>query len=187
MRIHPFHSLLLVLMLTACGSSPPARLYTLAPEDVVVSAAAATPTVVVGPVSLPESIDRLQITRRGEGGVTEAPDGHRWAGSMKSEVGRRLALAVARERGLARVVAAPQNSVPSPDYSVPVDVLRFDAEGFSRVTLDAVWSVRRDGREIASGRFTRSEAVAAADYPALIAAHGRLLDALAADLARAIP
>lgn len=179
--------LALVLSLPACSASPPVRLYTLAPDDAPVeSAAAATPTVVVGPVSLPESVDRLQITRRVEGG-TEASDGHRWAGSLKSEVGRRIALAVARERGLSRVLPAPQNSVQRPDYTLPVDVLRFDAEGFSRVTLVAAWSVRHDGREIASGRFARSEPVARTDHAALVAAHGRLLDALAADLARAIP
>ncbi|MET5013448.1 ABC-type transport auxiliary lipoprotein family protein, partial [Burkholderia pseudomallei] len=76
--------------------------------------------------------------------------------------------------GLARVVAAPQNSIARPDITVPVDVLRFDADGFSSVALDAAWSVRRDGREIASGRFSRSEPVAAARYDALVAAHGRL-------------
>lgn len=171
------------LMLAGCGSSPAPRLYTLAAESLPAGVGAATPTVVIGPVSLPEAVDRLQIVRRIDGTRAEPADGHRWAGALKSEVARRLAASVAREGGLARVVAAPQHSIARPDITVPVDVLRFDAEGFSSVTLDAAWSVRRDGREVASGRFSRSEPVAAAHYEALVAAHGRLVDALAADIA----
>jgi uncharacterized lipoprotein YmbA len=65
-------------------------------------------------------------------------------------------------------------------------VLRFDADGFSSVTLEAVWAVRRDGADIGSGRFSRSEPVSAQTYEALVEAHGRLADALAADIAAAI-
>lgn len=180
----PLLALCAALMLAGCGSSPAPRQYTLAAD--ALPAGAASPTVVIGPVSLPEAVDRLQIVRRVDGTRSEPADGHRWAGALKAEVARRLAVSLARESGLARVVAAPQNSIARPDITVPVDVLRFDADGFSSVALDAAWSLRRDGREIASGRFSRSEPVAAARYDALVAAHGRLVDALAADIAAAI-
>ncbi len=182
----PLLALCAALMLAGCGSSPAPRQYTLAADALPAGAGAASPTVVIGPVSLPEAVDRLQIVRRVDGTRSEPADGHRWAGALKAEVARRLAVSFARESGLARVVAAPQNSIARPDITVPVDVLRFDADGFSSVALDAAWSVRRDGREIASGRFSRSEPVAAARYDALVAAHGRLVDALAADIAAAI-
>lgn len=179
----PLLALCAAAMLAGCGSSPAPRQYTLAADALPAGAGAASPTVVVGPVSLPEAVDRLQIVRRVDGTRTEPADGHRWAGALKAEVARRLAGSLARESGLARVVAAPQNSIARPDITVPVDVLRFDADGFSSVTLDAAWSVRRDGHEIASGRFSRREPVAAANYDALVAAHGRLVDALAGDIA----
>lgn len=170
-----------------CGSSPAVRSYTLAPDTAPVTDAAPSPSVVIGPVSLPEAIDRLQIVRRVDGVRSEPSDGHRWAGALKNEIARRLASAVGRERGLARVLAAPQHSIARPEIAVPVDVLRFDADGFAAVTLDAQWSVRRDGQDIASGHFIRSEPVTAHTHEALVAAHGRLVDALAVDVAAAIP
>lgn len=177
---------LCALCLAACGSSPAVRLYTLAPDGVPAAGGAASPTVVIGPVSLPEAVDRLQIVRRAAGNRSEPADGHRWAGAFRSEIASRLAATVAREAGLARVVATPQNSIARPDLVVPVDVQRFDADGFVSVTLDAVWSVRRDGRELAGGRFSRQEPVSAPTWDALVDAHGRLLDALARELAPAL-
>lgn len=173
-------------LLAGCGSSPAVRHYTLTTGEAPVAAGAASPSVVVGPISLPEGVDRLQIVQRVAGSRAEPAQGHRWAGSLKAELARRLATSIARERGLTRVVAAPQNSVARPDLTVPVDVLRFDADGFSSVTLEAVWAVRRDGADIGSGRFSRSEPVSAQTYEALVEAHGRLADALAADIAAAI-
>ena len=173
---------IVALLLGGCGSSPTVRHYTLTTGEAPVVAGAPSPTVVVGPISLPEAVDRLQIVQRVAGARAEPAPGHRWAGSLKAELARRLATAIARERGLARVVAAPQNSVARPDLTVPVDVLRLDADGFSSVTLEAVWAVRRDGTDIGSGRFSRSEPVSAQTYEALVEAHGRL----AADIAAAI-
>ena len=177
---------IVALLLGGCGSSPTVRHYTLTTGQASVAASAPSPTVVVGPVSLPEAVDRLQIVQRVAGSRAEPAQGHRWAGSLKAELARRLATSIARERGLARVVAAPQNSVAQPDLTVPIDVLRFDADGFSSVTLEAVWAVRRDGTDLGSGRFSRSEPVSAPTYEALVEAHGRLADALAAEIAAAI-
>lgn len=177
---------IVALLLGGCGSSPVVRHYTLATTGSPVAAGALSPTVVVGPVSLPEAVDRLQIVQRVAGARAEPAQGHRWAGALKTELARRLAASIARERGLARVVATPQNSIVRPDLTVPVDVLRLDADGFSSVTLEAVWAVRRDGTDLGSGRFSRSEPVSALTYEALVEAHGRLADALAADIAAAI-
>jgi len=175
------------LALAGCGSSPPVHYYTLGAVAAPASAQADAPSIVVGPIGLPEAVDRLQIVRRTDGTRSEPADGHRWAGSLKSEVGRRLAAELARERGLARVVAVPQSSIARPDYTLPIDVLRLDADGFERVTLDAVWTLRRDGRDIASRRFTASETIGSASYEALATAHGRLIDALAREIAQSVP
>ncbi|MCQ9375920.1 PqiC family protein [Methyloversatilis sp. XJ19-13] len=175
------------LALAGCGSSPPVRYYTLGAVASPASLQADAPSIVVGPIGLPEAVDRLQIVRRIDGTRSEPADGHRWAGSLKAEMGRRLAAALASARGLARVVAVPQSSIARPDYTLPVDVLRLDADGFERVTLDAVWTLRRDGRDIASRRFTASETIGSASYEALATAHGRLIDALAREIAQSVP
>lgn len=182
----------LAALLVACGSTPPIRHYSLGPVAVGPAAApvaadtAALVSIVVGPVSLPADIDRLQIVRTLEGTHVDIADSHRWAGSLKDDVARRLAGGIARQTGIGRVVAWPQSALATPALTVPIDIQRFDAEGFERVTLEAVWTVRKAGRDIAGRRFVASESVASPDYGALTAAHGRLVDALARDIALAL-
>lgn len=177
-------------LLAACGSTPPIRHYSLGPVAAGPSTApvavAVDIGVVVGPVSLPAGIDRLQIVRTVEGARVDIADSHRWAGSLKDEIARRLAGDIARQTGIGRVVAWPQSTLAAPALTVPIDIQRFDAESFERVTLEAVWTVRKAGRDIAGRRFAASETVASPDYGALTAAHGRLVDALARDIAAAL-
>ncbi|MBP6095798.1 MAG: membrane integrity-associated transporter subunit PqiC [Methyloversatilis sp.] len=178
----------LLALLAACGTTPPIRHYSLGPMAAGPAApqAAADTGIVVGPVSLPAGIDRLQIVRTVEGTRVDIADSHRWSGSLKDEVARRLAGGIARQTGIGRVVAWPQSTLAAPALTVPIDIQRFDAEGFERVTLEAVWAVRKAGRDIAGRRFVASETVASPDYAALTAAHGRLVDALARDISDAL-
>lgn len=180
-------TLVLSGLLAACSSTPPIRHYTLGGRDVPASAVSGGPSLVVGPVNVPERIDRLQVVRVVDGSRLEMTDGHRWAGPLKGELAARVAATLGRERGWSRVVAAPQTSLANPDLSLPIDVQRFEAQGFERVSLVAVWSLRRAGQELASGRFAASEPVSGGDYAALAEAHGRLADALARDIAARLP
>ena len=64
---------------------------------------------------------------------------------------------------------------------------RFDAEGFEKVSLEVVWTLRKGGKDLAGRRFVATEKVAEPTWEALALAHGRLVDALAADIATALP
>ena len=61
------------------------------------------------------------------------------------------------------------------------------AEAIERVTLEAVWTLRKGGRDVASRRFAATEPIQAPGWEGLAAAHGRLVDALAADIVAALP
>lgn len=179
--------LLLVGGLAACSSSPPVHYYTLAASgEPKASAAARGPSLVVGPISVPERIDRMPMVRL-EGPRLEVADAHRWAAPLKAELASRVAATLAQASGWERVVAAPQNSVAAPELSLPIDVGRFEAKGFESVTLEAVWTLRRGGLDVASGSFVATEPLEDATYTALAAAHGRLADALARSIAARLP
>ena len=181
-------ALVLAALLGACSSTPPLQFYTLGPLP---PAPASTPVgtsvgLVVGPVNVPATIDRLLILRL-DGSRADVAEHHRWAAPLKTEIARRIAADLARRSPYARSVAWPQSSLADPALSVPIDVLRFEADGFERVTLEAVWTLRQAGRDIASRRFSATETIAAPTYEALASAHGRLVDALAAEIAGALP
>ena len=184
---------ILALVLTACGTTPPVRHYTLGPLAPLGVAPEAGPagiagaSLVVGPVSVPAAIDRLHIVRLLDGALADVADGHRWAAPLKTEIARRVAGELARRTPYVRAVAWPQASIADPTLSVPIDVQRFEADGFERVTLEAVWTIRQAGRDITSRRFSATEAITAPTFEALASAHGRLVDALAAEIAAALP
>lgn len=175
-------------LLAACGSTPPVRYYTLGALAPAGSAAVGSgPSLVVGPVGVPASIDRLLIVRQVDGARADVADGHRWAAPLKTEIARRVAVELARRSGNGRIVAWPQSSIAEPEMSLPIDVLRFDAEGFEKVSLEVVWTLRKGGKDLAGRRFVATEKVAEPTWEALALAHGRLVDALAADIATALP
>ena len=83
---------ILALVLTACGTTPPVRHYTLGPLAPLGVAPEAGPagiagaSLVVGPVSVPAAIDRLHIVRLLDGARADVADGHRWAAPLKTEI-----------------------------------------------------------------------------------------------------
>jgi uncharacterized protein len=177
-------------LLTGCGTTPPILNYTLGPVATGPESAAPVHTgasLVVGPVGIPAAIDRLHMVRLLDGSRADVSDSHRWAAPLKTEIARRVAGELARHTAYTRAVAWPQASIAEPDLSLPIDIQRFDADGFERVTLEAVWTLRKGGKDLASRRFAATEALATPTWDALAAAHGRLVDALARDIAAALP
>src|SRR5215218_6635492 len=87
--------LAMTMLLAACGSTPKDRFYTLAPASTLAPAATASAParygVAIGPVRVPEALDRTQMVVREGPNRVEILDQHRWAGSLRSEIARALA------------------------------------------------------------------------------------------------
>jgi len=189
MRASLLLALALAGLLAACAGTPPVRYYTLGPvadAPAAIRPATVATSLVVGPVGVPAAIDRLNLVRLLDGARAEVADGHRWAAPLKTEIARRVAGELARRSGHLRAVAWPQASIAEPALTLPIDVQRLDVQGFERVTLEAAWTLCEAGRELASGRFAATESVAEPSWEAVAAAHGRLVDALARDVAMAL-
>ena len=121
-------ALALAGLLGACSSTPPLQFYTLgplAPPPAASAPASTGASLVVGPVSVPATIDRLLIVRLA-GSRAEVAEHHRWAAPLKTEIARRVAGDLARRSPYARSVAWPQASIAEPTLSVPIDVQRFE-------------------------------------------------------------
>ena len=178
------------VVITGCGSPPTPRFYTLSPQaSATVAAAAAVdrPRIRVGPVTLPESVNRPQFVTRTSATEVAIAEQHRWAGPLKDEVPRTLAADLARLTGNAHIAADPFAAATSIDYRVIVDFQRFEGVLGSDVVLEALWTVRAyNGDTVASGRSDVREPAGAAGYDAMAAAYGRGLSKLADAIAPAL-
>ena len=184
-----FTWLLIALVAAAaagCGTSAPTRFYTLASTA---AADAAPPTrtgVMVGPVSVPASVDRPQFVVQVAPNRVEIDEFNRWAAPLGESIARTVAGDLSALLGTPDVATAPFANF-DPDYRVTIDVQRFDSVQGEAALVEAVWAVRKTaGGETRSGRTLAREALQGEGFEALAAAHSRALAKLAADIAAAI-
>lgn len=188
MRMHA-HAVvaLLALLLAACGSSPRSHFYTLTAEAGEAAAAASSPAIAVGPVSVPETVDQPQIVVRVEANRVEVEEYHRWASPLRSQIAQVIAANLARELGTVRVWSYIQASLPNPDFQVLIDVQRFDSVLGEAVAIEALWTIRpAAGGAPRTGRSSVREPAPGASFDALAAAHSRALARVSRDIAAVI-
>ncbi len=169
-----------------CTSTPPSRFYTLS----ATSAAAKTSSelsVAVGPVSIPDVVDRPQIVVTLGSNQVRLEEFDRWALPLQSPIPRVVAENLIVLLGTPRVTIFPQSTSADADYRAIIDVQRFESIPGEAAVLDAVWLVRRakDGKT-ERGRTTVREQMQAKDYDGLAAAHSRAAARLSQDLANAV-
>ena len=202
---------LLALLLSACSSSPKTSYYTLSAAPAPSAPVTSTGTsVIVGPVSLPESVDQALLVVQNGNNQVSMSEYHRWAGSLKGDISRVIAANLAHDLGTTRVWSYAQSTQTKADYQVLIDVLSFDARLGEVVVLDVLWTIRPSAANAASvtpvktggkpaettpvatsglprsGRTLVREPVTGTDYEAMVAAQSRALMQVSADIARAI-
>ena len=183
--------LLTISSLTGCGSSPRETYYTLSSAAAMNGAAPAsgefTYSIAVGPVTLPDAVDRPQLVLRAGPNEVTFEELHRWAGALKSEIPRIIAENLAADLNVKRVAAYPQRAGDNADYRVLVDIQRFDSTLGESVTIDALWTVKRvsDGA-LRTGHSNATESSSDGSYDAVVAAHSRALATVSREIAEAV-
>jgi len=179
--------LLAIALAAAAGcASAPSRFYTLASTATPADAPAATYAVLVGPVSVPASVDRPEFVVQVAPNRVEVDEFNRWASPLNDGIARAVAGDLALLLGTSDVAVAPLANF-NPAYRVTINVQRFESIQNEAVLIDAVWAVHRTaGGQTQSGRTVAREALHGEGFDALAAAHSRALAALSADIAAAI-
>jgi len=170
----------------SCGTSAPARFYTLQSTAASDGAPAARYGVLVGPVSVPASVDRSEFVVQVAPNRVEIDEFNRWAAPLGESIARTVAGDLAVLLGTPDVATGPFANF-DPDYRVTIDVQRFDSIQGGAVLVDAVWALRATaGGKTRSGHVVTREALQGEGFEAFAAAHSRALAKLAADIAAAI-
>lgn len=169
-----------------CGTSPPARFYTLN----ATAAPATSPStlfVAVGPVTVPAVVDRPEFVVNAGPNELRMDDFNRWASPLQDNVARAVAENLVAILGTPRVILFPQPLASDPEYRVVIEVRTFESVPGNSASIDAIWSIRRakDGKT-QTGRTSVREKVSDSSYEGLAAAHSRALARLSQDIADAI-
>lgn len=171
---------------SGCGTSAQSRFYTLDSTASSAGAPAERTTVMVGPVSIPSTVDQPQLVVQVAPNRVELEEFNRWAAPLNDSIARAVAGDLAMLLGTPDVTTMPLANF-SPEYLVTINVQRFDSVQGEAAVDEAVWAVRRTtGGETQSGRTIAREPAQGDGFDALASAHSRALAKLSSDIAEAI-
>ncbi|MEM6580225.1 MAG: PqiC family protein [Pseudomonadota bacterium] len=177
-----------VLHLNACGSSPPSHYYRLTAAGGTVGSQQ-QPEIGVGPVEIPQFLQRDAIVYSTGGNQLEIAGTELWAEPLADGAERVLGLNLASLLNTQSVTFFPWNTRNPPDIGIKVRILDLDADPTAAV-LSAEWLVYHpeDGtvidRQIST--LTHSLSGTTLSASALPDAYSALLFALAEKIANAI-
>ena len=180
----------LLLIIAGCAS-PHSRFYTL---NVGKSLGNVRPStgyrllVALGPVQIPDYLDRPQIVIRTGRNELTFSEFDRWAGSLKDNIAQVLSEDLTRLLSRNGVSVSPWEWGAASDYRVSVDIRRIDIMTDGYVLLDCQWSIiGKDGIKILLTRQSSAkESVSAPTYPARISSMSKALKKVSRDIAAGI-
>lgn len=178
------------------GRSPSPRFYTLTPPESggTPEPAGLETAVAIGPVTIPDYLDRKEIVTRSGRNEIALAEFDRWGGPLEGEISRVLVAALAARLSPARIAVFPWRSVYLANartvYRIPVTVARFDGTPGEKVVLTAVWGVFVRGEKRETGlhakESTVTEAVGDKSYGALVAAMERAVERIGKEMADSV-
>jgi len=185
---------LLALMIAGCRSStPPVSFYTLASLPGIEmesheQSAVSDITIGIGPVQLPQFLNRPQIVIRSGPNKLTVSEFHRWGGYLDQDFLRVLAQDISILLPTNRVIEFPWENRADPDFRIAFNVQQFDGQPGNSVLLNVTWTIKeqKGTKALYSKRSIIRQPVSGNDYEALIAAHSQALAALSREIAAAI-
>ncbi len=134
----------LVLVLAACGSSPPVHYFALnSLEGEQIPDVDDAVLLALGPIGVPDYLNRTHIVTRGANAEIMVDQSNRWAEPLSISVKRILAADVDKLLDRVVVITFPVETAALQhiDYRLTGELNRFDADANGRVVLEVQWGV----------------------------------------------
>lgn len=183
----------MLMILAGCARSQPSKFYVLnaqaspgarGSETVVASGL----SIGVGPVKVPDYLDRVQIVTRTTSNTLELAEFDRWAEPLDQSLPRILAEDLRLLFPDDNVSVFPWPSSTRVDYQVVVEVIQFDAILGQRAWLEARWTILTEaGKQVLLRRNTSiSEPAGGPSHEVLVSAWSKALAGLSHEIASSI-
>ena len=181
-----------VICLGCLNRVPPTAYYTLSSmaekKEVVDAKGIGRYVIGLGPLALPDYLDRPYIVTRVSPNQVAVNEGYRWAGALQSEALRVIATNMEILTHARQVVTFPWGITIEPDVRIRIDIQAFEGNLGGKAQLKAVWSLtRRQWEQPVMQRVSEIEtSVNGDDFDSLAQAMGELLADLSQQMAEAV-
>ena len=185
----------ITLLLAGCGSSSQrVEFYTLNPltglqAEANIPATDQKLSIGIGPVEIPQTLDRPQIVTRSGPNKLNIDEFNRWAGRLDENFARVLAQNISSLLGTDQVAVYPWQTDFKPRYRIALKISYFEGQWGKDVLLEAIWSVT--GQQSQQTHTQRKSVIneplsPEPDYEALVAAHSRAIAQLSREIVKEI-
>jgi hypothetical protein len=193
LRILALGNIVVALLLTACGTSPPAKFYTLTPlptqiQTEKVGMDEKIKFIAIGPVEIPEYLDRVEIVTRAEANRLVISEFDLWGGSIKTDISRVLVENIGSFLAGDGIAVFDWKTNMTESYRVSVIFSRFDAIAGGNLILKAQWAVLdKEGKTFLSIKeINVTKPVKGSSYNSIVAAMSDSLEDLSKAIAESI-
>ena len=131
--------------LAGCASTPPASFHALSPlpeaRDRQASLTEGEFSLGIGPVTLPDFLDRPQLVTRPGANRLEVDEFQRWGGSLRADIVNILGENLAHLLGTSQVLILPTEVRVPVRYRLIADILRFEPGDDGQAHLKVRWAL----------------------------------------------
>ncbi len=176
----------LMVMLTACGSTPRSDYYMLS-ADVDKMPEAGGPSLGIGPIQIPEYLQRKEMVLNRDRHKLSVHEYHRWAEPLEAGITRVVSLNLAALLDTHEVQVFPWRRDAVPDYGISITVVQFAVHNLqANLIVEWTLSVPGDNKVLVSHISQFSQAVYKDEPEQVAAAYSQLLMQLNREIADSI-
>ena len=181
-----------IIMTYGCTRTPQSRFYILQPQPSAVDQAQPSVSVNdmiigVGPVELPEYLERPQIVTRISSSELHLSEFNRWVESLEKNFSSVLAENLSVLLSTDKVLVYPWIGSIEVKRQVRVNILQFGSLPGGKVLLKVLWGLKdEDGKYLSPIKKSSFSTPAGKGYPEMVEAMNRVLDDFSREIAKEI-
>ena len=143
---------------------------------------AKTTMIGLGPIHIPEYLDRPQMVIAVTDHQYRFSEDHRWAESLDQDISLALFKALPDQLGTNRIVRYPWPQRLAIDYQIGIDILEFNVDTNSHSRLTAQWFIKRKDQTTIDKRFDCRIPSSNTDYDLMVEAQSQCLSRLGREI-----
>ncbi|MDA8869460.1 PqiC family protein [Methylophilaceae bacterium] len=184
---YTFLSFLTFLILSCAKSSKPVEYYMLDASVGIVNNQTLKgdegPMIGLGPIRLPEYLDRFQMVVAVSENKYKLIDGHRWAEKLDQNISLALFKTLPAQLGTDRMIRYPWPQRPGVDFQVKIDILELNIDQNGQSQMIAQWSIKSKDEIILNKRSTFTAQASTTDIDKMVQAQSECLTKLGQEVA----
>jgi uncharacterized lipoprotein YmbA len=190
--VFSFGIVVLTLLFSGCArESKPVQFYMLNADSGVTSAtrppaSANEPLIGLGPIRIPEYLNRPQMIVAITENQYRLSENHRWAERLDQNISLALFKALPRQLGTDRIVRYPWPQQQSIDYQVGIDILEFNVGANGQSRLIAQWFIKRKDKPAVDKRSVYQFPASTTDHEVMVKAQSQCLTKLGQEIAETL-